>query len=292
MLKVTLKRVQSIIDAEYELEEEGITQITGANSNGKSILFKALQFTALCQIKDKDQRLPMINDDSKDCDIILERNGYTLWNHAHEDRDYCYYMLKRPDGTSITRNIREGGFEKLVDEFGFAVYGNNSVCLQVSDTFGLIPFVSESYGLNYEIVESIISDPTANAFVELYASRTFPKLKEYIAALKNQLAYNESLLKTITFYDDTKLEYYKREMESLLKNLQCVKPLSVEPIPFIENSSILEMIHMSLPMLPIVEMVEKIEHLESLEDLIVAYSSIKEGICPTCKQTIMTIKFQ
>lgn len=291
MLKVTLKRVQSIIDAEYDLEEEGITQITGDNSNGKSILFKALQFTALCQIKDKDQRAPIINDDSQDCDIILERNGYTLWNHAHRERDYCYYMLKRPDGTSITRNIREGGLEKLVDEFGFAVYGNNSVCLQVSDTFGLIPFVSESFGLNYEIVESIISDPTANAFVELYASRTFPKLKEYMASLKNQQSYQESLLKTITFYDDAKLEFHKREMESLLKNLQCVRTLNVEQIPFIENSSILEMVNLSLPMLPIVEMVEKIEPMESLEDLIVSFNSVKEGICPTCKQTIMTIKF-
>ena len=292
MLKVTLRRVQSIMDAEYELEEEGITHITGDNSNGKSVLFKALQFVALCQIKDKEQRAPIINDDSQDCDIILERNSYRLWCHAHREREYCYYTLTRPDGTSITRNLREGGFEQFVDEFGFAVYGKNSICLQVSDTFGLIPFVSESFGLNYEIVESIVADNTANAFVELYQTVTFPKLKEYIASVRNQLSYNESLLKTITFYDDAKLAYFKREMESLLENLQCVSPLDIEPIPFMENSYILEIGTLNLPMLPIVEMIEKIEPIESLEDLINSFNSVKEGICPTCKQTIMTIKFK
>ena len=39
-------------------------------------------------------------------------------------------------------------------------------------------------------------------------------------------------------------------------------------------------------------MIEKIEPIESLEDLINSFNSVKEGICPTCKQTIMTIKFK
>lgn len=278
---VRLENIQSIRRAEYNLEEKGVTQIIGENSNGKSILIKAMAFIANNLISDKDERETLINDHSDFGTIELEREGMRLFVRVDRSRENCYYRFTSSNGSSITRTIREGGLDKLAEEFGFVSF-DGGVCLQIFETFGIMPFVNNRISSDYEIIDYIITDKVASAFVDNYQAITFPAFKQAAANLKNNIAITQNRLQQMTFYDIPRYEEMKRKLKFYSSVIQYMSPCSLKklsiPVP-IKYGNLKPVELKKLPMLTIIKPCEQLLSVKKhMEDYLTALS----GVCPTC----------
>ena len=280
-MRITLKDVQSIKYAVYDIEEKGVTQIIGENNNGKSILIKAMAFIANTHIKKKNKREPLINDACNQAYILIERLGMKLEVCIARQNENCYYRFTDTDGSTIIRTVREAGLDKLADKIGFKTYSNN-VCLQIFETFGIMPFVSNTEQGDWEIIDSIISDKVANDFVETYSQITYPKFVETVKYLKMKLEDVQRRFSDITFWDIEKYSDLSKRLSEYQRNVQHFVNYTPTELPVL---SILNCIDVPLfePIeLPIFWVIPQVEDLRDLTNEINTYSKLYNGVCPTC----------
>lgn len=278
---VELYNIQSIRKATYDIAEQGITQIIGDNSNGKSILIKAMAFVANTSIKDKDERESIINDNSSTGIIVMKRDGMTLKVTISRVRENCQYEFTRRNGDIITRTIREGGLEILAEEFGWIAFEGN-ICLQIFETFGIMPFVNNRPASDYEIVDYIITDKVANNFVETYEKVTYPAFKQYVADLNSKISSSQRVLDGITFYDIPKHEDMLYKLRAYYRNVAHLVYYMPERLPIYKTVPMIEVTPYTPSMLPVYKLLKPIEPLVDLTDVVREYHLTLNGVCPTC----------
>lgn len=278
---IELINVQSIKSALYDVPEKGITQIIGENSNGKSILAKAMAFVANLLITDESERVSLINDDSSEAYIIMKRNGMQLKVTVSEHRENCYFELTRSDGSIIKRTIREGGLDKLNEEFGWISFKNN-FCLQIYETFGYMPFVSKNYSLDYDIVDRVITDKVASDFVESYEKITYPSFREYVKNLNSKINNMQSIIDGITIYDTEKYEDMLFKLKFYKVNVSELFIYNPEKIKINKALNYIPMDIYTPTRLPIYTYIESfgipISFIEDISNL----NKVIQGVCPTC----------
>lgn len=278
---VELQNIQSILNATYDLSEVGITQVVGENSNGKSILVKAMSFVANTLIKDQDQRDALITDGYNAGKIIMSRNNMKLSVTITRERENCRYELLRASGEVITRTIREGGLEILADEFGWITFDGN-ICLQIFETFGIMPFVNNRQSGDYEIMDYIITDKLANNFVENYEKVTHPTFKEYVKGLKEKLEVARRQLSGITYYDIDAYQDMQYKLRKYQQNIQHLKVINLERLPITKAFNYIDVEEYIPTRLPIYTIIEEAPTMVSLLKDIKEFNEAYEGVCPTC----------
>ena len=300
-MNIILENIQSIKKATYPLPDTGFVQIQGGNSNGKSILVKTIGAVASLQIMDNEKRRALINDQSTQGSITIEYKGKVLVIILHEDRNQCIVALRRNNGEQITRTFRDGGIEELLNEFGFRTYNKNKICLQVYETFGLMPFVNTSTTENGEIVEAVTEDSIAKEFLTNFKEVTHKQAKEMVKTLNDKIAnvqrYRESLL-IFKYEEYERLSKEMREIYEVIKYLEpleLVKPVVPPRIRFIE----LELPELKKPIIPprvefvdfslgsltkppIARVFELCDRLVDPRNIVQQLVQIKQGVCPTC----------
>lgn len=278
---VELKNIQSIGHAVYDIPETGITQIVGENSNGKSILIKAMAFIANSLIKDKEERETIIKDGMDSGIIKMSRNGMTLTVVVSRQRENCIYKLERSDGSTIQRTIREGGLEKIAEEFGWIAF-DGRVCLQIFETFGIMPFVNNRLAGDYEIMDYIITDKVANAFIENYASETYPKFKEMVNTYSVTVENCDKMLASISIYD---VEAYTEMLQRLNKYKHIVPFMKVcEPskLPITKYFQYARLTPIEPLKLPVFRIIPELQPLRDLTNEVSNLNLALSGTCPTC----------
>lgn len=280
-MEVSLTNVQAIKSATYVLEEQGITQITGENSNGKSILIKAMSFIANNLIGDAEERETIINDYSDMAIIKMERLGMSLTITVTRERDNCRYVLVRKNGESISRSIREGGLDKLAEEFGWISFEGN-VCLQIFETFGVMPFVNNRPSGDYDIVDYIITDKVANNFVDSYENITYPKFRQYVSELNSTISTCDRELQGITFYSITEYEDVLASLKRFQHNLPYLSVVEPRRLPITNLLKFVELLEIHPKKLPIFWTPPQAPTMTSLYSEISRLSTASNGRCPTC----------
>lgn len=278
---VELINIQSIQKATYEIEEKGVVQIIGDNSNGKSILIKAMSFVATTLIKDKEERETIINDDVDSGIIIMSRKDMTLKVYINRELSNCRYELVRANGTVITRSVREGGLEKLADEFGWATF-KDGVCLQIFETFGTMPFVNNRASGDYEIVDYIITDRVANNFIEAYKGTTNTEFSRYASDLKTKIAYADKVLSEISFYNIVAYENILYKLKAYQRNVSKLFILNTSKLPITRAFKYVDVPMYSPRKLPVFRVLPSIPSLLQLTTYISNLVSTLNGVCPIC----------
>lgn len=304
---VILENIQGIKEkCVYELPDEGIVQITGDNSNGKSILIKSIAAIAQLKIVDNEERRALINDDSKVGMIALTYKGKTLVVKLHEDRNSCIVQLVRNDGSKIARAFRDGGLQEIVEEFGFRVYNKSALCLQVFETFGVMPFVNTTPDVGYEIVDAVTTDTVAQQFLQNYKTVTHKTTKDMISKYSKELDGLYRTKSVVTLFDYVKYEQMYGRLSALYNVVKNLKYIMLEKIivlpdvkcvdtraPELEKIMVLpdiKCIDIQMPRLsrvPIVYPIPNICELDNLAQEIEDIMEILEGKCPTCGQYLV-----
>lgn len=306
-MNIILQNIQSIENVTYPLPDTGFVKIEGGNSNGKSILVKTIGAIASLQIMDNEKRRALINDQC-DCGFVsIEYKGKSLHIKLHEERNQCYVALVRENGEKIIRTFREGGIEDLLNEFGFRTFNKNQICLQVYETFGMMPFVNTSTSVNGEIVEAITEDTQAKEFLKNYKEVTHKQVVTLVKNLNEKIAATERFRNSLLIFKYHEYEKYSKEMRNLFKDLEYfdpIEPLEALPLPVkLDGLDVecepLEQLWLpiqidltdfsvgNLGRLPIIGDMPVGEKIESLGSIMREIQSIKEGVCPTCGRTFV-----
>lgn len=280
-MQVELTNIQAIAYAAYQLDEKGITQIVGENSNGKSILIKAISFVTNTRIKDEDERRAILNWNSSIGTITMYRNNVKLKVTVTIERENCRYELTRKDGSIITRTIREGGLEILADEFGWITFEGN-VCLQIFETFGIMPFVNNRESSDYAIVDSIITDKVANNFIEEYEKQTYPEFKKYAGDLRAKIDSSQRVLDGITFYNIQQYEDMLFKLKRYQRNVSHLVTYIPTKLPITGAFKYIDIKPIKLTKLPIYKVAPLAPTLVSLSSFIKDFYTAAQGLCPTC----------
>lgn len=303
-MKIELKNIQSIKHAVYELPETGIVQIKGGNSNGKSILFKAISAVVTLGIMNNAKRKALINKHSDSGDIFMQHHNKTLYVALYRDRNSCKVMYADGDN-NIIRTFREGGIEKLIEAFGFSCYNKNSVCLQLYETFGPMPFVNTSDDVNGEIVTSVTEDSVAKKFIESYKTYTHPKATEYVKVLNKQIEQLERSKRNIVMYDWKKYEEMQKNISKHYEILKLAKLMQLEKVNVVPKLLNVDIAELQLEKVNIVPKKALIDikplilskpkvvykpvelHLDKPTDLVHKMEQLLKGVCPTCGRQLV-----
>lgn len=308
-MKIKLKNIQSFKEVTYDFPETGLVQITGGNSNGKSILGKVLKVVATLKFVDQAERDSLIRDGENEGYIILEYKGKILVVYLHSERNQCFVRLIRANGEKITRTIREGGINQLIEEFGFRVYGKNSVVLQLHDTFGIIPFVNTSNSLNYEIVDAVITDTIAQQFLTNFKEITFKEAKLLIDSYHQKIEGITKAVSTLVLYDHIAYQQLYDEMCKIYSIVKYARLLELDKIPLPPRVQIISLSILMLEKIPIFPKITTVQLpqlklekiifiksypiLDSIGDLTEVFHRIdelKHGRCPVCGKSFVECK--
>lgn len=299
-MNVRLVNIQSIRDAEYDLGDKGIVQIQGANSNGKSIIVKAISAVVSLKIKDSDIRESLISDGKDVGYVSMEYNGKTLMVQLHRDRNQCAMLLQRVNGETVQRTFRDGGLEELIYEFGFRCYNKNGVCLQLYETFGQMPFVNTSLQTNCEMVEAITQDTVAESFLKAFKEVTHPRAREQVRTFNKQIENTERIKQSMVLFDYEAYEAFRERIRNYYDVLSNAVIVDLEELRV--PAKIVKYPDMSID-LPVVNVLPSVEiysvEVPELEELVAPIDlsiprvqdvtahlnemkTVREGKCPTC----------
>lgn len=284
-MQIALHNIQSIEHAVLDFPETGIVSFTGDNSNGKSIIEKALTGLVCMEIMDREVRESLIRDGENDAYFVIIIGNKSLSCKLHSERDQTvvqYIPNLQDNTTAITRSLREGGIEELIYEFGFRVYGNNQLCLQIYPTYGLMPFINTSPALNGEIVDDVTHDKMADAFIENYKEITYPTARRTITEYKQREVTLSSTLNAMTMYD-------WRSYEKLLSRISACKDffehyvtIDFRELRIPPNVRVIDLPKFTLREIKVTRLAPTYSGFREITSSIKNYVEVLNGKCPTC----------
>lgn len=286
-MEVILKNIQSIEEGCYTFPDVGLVQILGDNSNGKSILIKVISAIASMKILDEDERRALINDNVDEGSITIQYKSKILIVKLHEDRNKCVVALIRNKEEKIIRTFRDGGIEELLDEFGFRVYNKNAICLQIYETFGQMPFVNTTVGVNYEMIDAITTDTVAQTFLTNFKEVTHKKAKERVKNIDIKLEGLRKAKTTLILFDHEAYENIGSKMREVYNILKYLEPIELEFVHIPPKVNLIDIKPPRLEQVKFVTPLPVIEKIPSLYETLADLKKISEGKCPTCGKALI-----
>lgn len=290
MFKIEIKDVQAIRSATMIIEENTIVEFTGDNSNGKSVVAKVIQALTSGDIRHKDVRRTLINDESEEGIVVFTHKQESLgiiMREESKDSIIAYTPDISDNTTGIFRAMDDPeGCDALVRQFGFRVYAGGDICLQLSPTWGAIPFITTSGSINDAIVQDITVDKIADEFLKTFQTITFPLFKDKIKSLKHEKEIYESALNNMESYDWRAYEDIGNRMRETYNIISKLSFLELEDIP-IPNLEILPVSEIDLKTLPIIEFYDYVPGITPIEKELDDLLQILNGVCPTCNKPLV-----
>lgn len=290
MFKIEIKDVQAIRNAVITFEDNTIVEFTGDNSNGKSVVSKVIQALTSGDIRHKDVRRTLINDESSEGVVVFTHNNESLgiiMREETKDSIIAYTPDISDNTTGIYREMSDpDGCTALVKKFGFRTYAGGDICLQLSPTWGAIPFITTNGSVNDAIVKDITVDKIADEFLKTFQSITFPLFKDKIKSLKHEKEVYESALNNMESYDWRAYEDIGNRMKETYNILSKLNFLELKNIP-VPNLEILPVSELELRPLPIIEFYNYVPEICLIEKELDDLLAVLDGVCPTCNKPLL-----
>lgn len=285
MYAFDIQNMQAIERAHIEFEDNTIVEFTGDNSNGKSILSKVIQNLTSGDIRHKDVRESLIRDGCPQAACIFTHDKQRLGIVLGRELKDCS-VIYQPDGTdqnTVMRPLSDvEGSDALIRAWGFRTYADGDICLQLSPTWGAIPFITTNGKINNDIVQDITVDKIADEFLGTFKSITHPLFKQKADKLRQDIETYKSLLANLETYDWRAYEKLAEEMRSVYLALQNVQPQDDIPEIAIPPLDIIPAGEHHINDIPFVEFYDYCPQISSIDSELEDYIKISNGICPTC----------
>lgn len=290
MIKIELQNIQAISAAEINISENTITVFSGDNSNGKSILSKVIEAIVSGDIKNKEIRRAIIKDYTEVGVVSFTDGKKQLAYILREEISQSCVMYSddiTKENSHIVRSLNDKtGLEALNKKFGFRVYANGSICLQLSPTFGPIPFVTTNGAINSEIVQDITVDRIAQNFLDAFKTITYPTFRQRIANLKNEKTHVEQMLSVLEAYDWKRYDELANQMQEIYNAIATYTITKIDDIQVPPDIKIYELNPIKIKDIQkptLFEPFQSINEISGIGDL----TLLREGICPTCRRPMV-----
>lgn len=286
MIKIDLQNMQAISSATIEIPENSITEFSGDNSNGKSVLSKIIKELTSGDIRHKDVRRALIKDGTTK-GIMSILNGNVQLGLILDEELSDSFVVYDPDVTDesktkvIVRGLGDaGGCEALIKKFGFRVYNSGDICLQLHPTWGPIPFITTSGQVNDQIVQDITIDRIAQNFLDSFKTITFPTFKNTLKNLNREKESYQTIIGNLESYDWKVYEDIYARMKEVYDVLFYFVDVEIPilQIPLME----IPPLPPEIPKLGVICIIPAPPEIPVVFRAFDEYVTILNGTCPTC----------
>lgn len=161
---VILSNIQSHEFTTFEFPERGIVRIYGNNSNGKSVLVKALTDVITYKISKPSIRRSIIRRGHTFGELSLTRyDGTQLYVHIDLDAASTYAELTQAGGSPVRRYLADKSIPLLVKEFGFHFDEKSGLSLNIHADTDQFLFVDTKRSTNFDMLNGVRSDVFAES---------------------------------------------------------------------------------------------------------------------------------
>lgn len=225
--------LQSLKTVTLFFPETGIVRLAGPNSNGKSILRKALTSIIQCRLNVASVRKALIRrtERSAQCAIGLY-NGDVLDVHISLEASGTYYELMKVGKPPVRRYLLDKGLDLLVNDFGLHYSEKRGFSLNVCNLREPLFMIGTNGASNLEQLDTIATDYRASQAVN-NLSESVKELTVYSEKLAIQKQAAEIALGSLKIYD---IEAERDRLHRLtwladnIENFKVPEPVSVEPV--------------------------------------------------------------
>lgn len=285
MLQIDLVNVQAIGEAHILIEDNSICEFTGDNSNGKSVVSKVIEKLVSGDLREPSVRNALIKDGTDQGVVIFTANNRQLGIMMKRETRDCFLMyipnMDEKDKQYVRAFSDTNGYNAIVRQFGFRAYAQGDICLQLSPTFGAIPFITTNGNVNAEIEKDITVDKVADEFLKAFKTITFPIFRETIKQKKQQRDNIQVLKDNLESYDWRAYESFIEDMSRRYQAIRTYKYATIKPIevPCLE---LIRVPNVTVEPIPFFEFTPILPTVELIGESLTNYISVLNGVCPTC----------
>lgn len=277
--------IQKHKDVLIELPETGLVVFVGENSNGKSVIRKAVEDIVSYNIKNLRCRRSLVNEHESEGWIeITKYDGSSLKVVLNLEASRTYATLRRATGEEVTRYLADKSIPELVAEFGFHYDENRGISLNICDSDRSILFFTTNHVTNGDVLNSATTDSTAQARCE--ELRT--KYQEAIAMRQmfiDSLRVAQAAKAEIQLYDvasETEILNKARLYTNILSHVYIPNLIDAKPIPLVSYVKTPQLRISTYKVPPVVSL--PLLNLKGLEEAYKELMAIEKGVCPTCQR--------
>ena len=272
MIKIEVYNLQAISEAVITISENSITEFSGDNSNGKSIISKCIQAITSGDIRSKTTRRTLIKDgcDKGVFSITHDKEQMIVLIAEEISNSAIIYVPNTDDDKRITRPLSDKvALEKITHKFGFRTYA----------------FVTTNGKVNSEIIKDITIDKVAEDFLNGFKTITFPLFRSRIQEMEKEKEYIGNVLDSLEAYDWKAYDALRDKIIDVLDVIQGYTYFQLEPldIPNFDVQIIEEVKLESIVREELIQPAERLLPIGSMNDLI----TIMNGTCPTCGKSLV-----
>lgn len=277
--------IQSHKDVLIELPETGVVVLSGANSNGKSVIRKVLEDTIAYNISKLKTRKSLVNKETSEGYLEITRyDGASLFVNINIEASRTWVRLTRANGEEVTRYLSDKTIPELVSEFGFHYNSERGISLNICDSDDSILFFRTNHVTNGDILNSALTD---NAVQRKYETL----LTVQQEAISNRRTFMENLRvanaakDAIVLYDIEKEERVRDESLKAATILSHFYVPDIKEIPKLERALFVNIPRLRLSKLeiPLAVSVYK-PRLKSIDSQWREYQQLQKGVCPVCQR--------
>lgn len=280
---IRVRNIQAMGDVLVELPKTGLVVFVGENSNGKSIIRKALEDIIAYNIKSPRVRKSLINNKVSEGTIELTKwDGTSLFVNLNVEASLTWVCLRRSNGDEEKRYLSDKTIPDLVNEFGFHYNEKRGICLNICDSDDAILFFNTNYVTNGDVLNSALTDKG---------------VVDRCETLKG--VYREASVMRQTFSDNLRMSTLQKESivlhdvdverDLMVRSQMFANILSHVYIPdIVEPEPIPDVVYVPLPSIristykvPLVIDLPKV-NIKPIDNLFKDFMTVEKGVCPTC----------
>ena len=284
---ITTQCIQSHKSVTVNFPEKGVVIFTGNNSNGKSVIVKALRAIISGDLYKPKERKTLVNKDYTHGSVTCERyDGMTLFVYIHHEAAQTFAELTRPNGEKVRRYLADKSISELVKEFGLHYNAQHDISLNIHSDDERLLFVDTKHATNYSALRTTVTDE--------YAEQSLANMEPVLLDTKRDLASKKERFNALQAVKEALPIYDVEELTALQKKIRYIyvglTHIITQPCPKAKAvPQVITMSHIKPPpkaTYPVIINLPK-----SMPDIRLMgrdLNDVLKGVCPTCKRAFFS----
>lgn len=280
--QIITRNIQNHAEVVIDLPPTGLIVFTGDNSNGKSVIVKAVRALVLNEIKKPRKRASLVNRKASYGEAIFIRtDDVTLTMHVAREAASTWISLEVPGQDKITRYLSDKSYTELVQEFGLQVAGESGISLNVAEADESLLFYKTPTKTNHEVLQIATVDSRAMT-AATNMENTLSETRQFRDACAAQARTIKPALQELHIGD---VEALTERRNKLFRYYSILSHIYIPTLPEIKAVPKVRITNVYIPTLPTVKWPKVHNVYLNVPDIMPVASelkSVREGKCPTC----------
>lgn len=280
--QIITRNIQNHAEVVIDLPPTGLIVFTGDNSNGKSVIVKAVRALVLNEIKKPRKRASLVNRKASYGEAIFIRtDDVILTMHVAREAASTWISLEVPGQDKIVRYLSDKSYTELVQTFGLQVAGESGISLNVAEADESLLFYKTPTKTNHEVLQIATVDSRAMT-AATNMENTLSETRQFRDACAAQARTIKPALQELHIGD---VEALTERRNKLFRYYSILSRIYIPTIPEIKAVPKVRITNVYIPTLPKIKWPKVHNIYLNVPDILPVANelkSVREGKCPTC----------